>query len=147
MDIVSEAFEPAQKLIAEVCVIQQDFLAKCTIVAKEITINYPTAEQLDQMHAVVTDEHISGLFKQEKTEFDALYKKLEKQLYEHFKPLTEEKDSGRRGSTVNMGFFALVKKYIRKNIIEKGVRIDGRTVDQIRTIYCEHGLIPRSHGC
>lgn len=59
MDIVSAAFDPAQQLIAEVCTIQQAFLAKCSIVQKEITINYPTAEQLDQMHAVVTDEAIA----------------------------------------------------------------------------------------
>lgn len=147
IDIVSKGFEHLQAMIAEICTIQQDFLNKCTIAKKEITINYPTAQQLDEMHTVVGDDEISTLFKKEKTDFDATYATLERKLYDHFKPLTETKDSGRRGSTVNMGFFALVKKYIRKNIIEKGQRIDGRTVEQIRTIYCEHGTIPRAHGC
>ncbi len=147
IEIVSTAFDHLQTMIAEICAIQQEFINKCTISPKEITLNYPTQQQLDEMHTVVTDEEISTLFKKEKTDFDFTYAALERKLYDHFKPLTETKDSGRRGSTVNMGFFALVKKYIRKNIIEKGQRIDGRTVEQIRTIYCEHGTIPRAHGC
>lgn len=42
--------------------------------------------------------------------------------------------------------YVLVKKYIRKNILKNGVRPDNRKIDQIRTITCEVGVLPRTHG-
>ena len=35
---------------------------------------------------------------------------------------------------------------LRRDIIEKGVRIDGRSVDQVRSIVSEVGVLPRTHG-
>lgn len=38
------------------------------------------------------------------------------------------------------------KQKIRRMIIEKGIRIDSRKVDEIRPITCEVGIFPRTHG-
>lgn len=38
------------------------------------------------------------------------------------------------------------KQIMRKMIIEEGKRLDGRSVDDIRKITCEVGLLPRTHG-
>ncbi len=38
------------------------------------------------------------------------------------------------------------KKYMRKMILEEGRRFDGRGLKDIRPIYCEVGLLPRTHG-
>jgi len=38
------------------------------------------------------------------------------------------------------------KEIMRKMILEEGVRIDGRALDEIRPITCEVGLLPRTHG-
>jgi len=38
------------------------------------------------------------------------------------------------------------KKTMRKQILDKGERADGRTLDQIRPITCEVGVLPRTHG-
>ena len=38
------------------------------------------------------------------------------------------------------------KKTMRRQILEKGERADGRTPDQIRPITCEVGVLPRTHG-
>src|SRR5512144_1460236 len=35
---------------------------------------------------------------------------------------------------------------MRRRVIDEGVRLDGRKVDQIRPLYCEVGLVPRAHG-
>ena len=40
----------------------------------------------------------------------------------------------------------VVKEEIRKLILEKGIRPDGRKPDEIRKITCEVGLLPRAHG-
>ena len=38
------------------------------------------------------------------------------------------------------------KEIVRKNILEKGRRVDGRGLDEIRPIKCEVGILPRTHG-
>jgi polyribonucleotide nucleotidyltransferase len=40
----------------------------------------------------------------------------------------------------------IVKTEMRKRVIEKGIRIDGRATDEIRPIWCEVGVSPRAHG-
>jgi polyribonucleotide nucleotidyltransferase len=39
-----------------------------------------------------------------------------------------------------------LKKYVRTQILEKGIRPDGRGTSDIRPISCEVGLLPRAHG-
>jgi len=38
------------------------------------------------------------------------------------------------------------KKAMRRMILEKGVRVDGRNSTEVRPITCEVGILPRSHG-
>ncbi|RMB02833.1 polyribonucleotide nucleotidyltransferase [Eilatimonas milleporae] len=40
----------------------------------------------------------------------------------------------------------LESRIVRGNILETGTRIDGRTLDQVRPIVSEVGVLPRSHG-
>ncbi len=45
-------------------------------------------------------------------------------------------------------FKALTKKLMRSQIIEEGIRVDGRKLDQVRPISCRTGVLPqRVHGC
>ncbi len=39
-----------------------------------------------------------------------------------------------------------LKSYVRNNILDNGVRVDGRDLKTIRPISCEVGLLPRTHG-
>jgi polyribonucleotide nucleotidyltransferase len=49
-------------------------------------------------------------------------------------------------SALGKSFKALTKKLMRRQIVEEGVRVDGRKLDEIRPISCQVGLIPRVHG-
>ncbi|MGB9561372.1 MAG: polyribonucleotide nucleotidyltransferase, partial [bacterium] len=40
----------------------------------------------------------------------------------------------------------LKRDYMRKLIVEKGIRFDGRKPDEIRPIKCDVGILPRTHG-
>jgi len=49
--------------------------------------------------------------------------------------------------TVEVLFKALTKKLMRRHVLEKGIRVDGRRVDEVRPITCEVGVLPRRvHG-
>ncbi|MET0166256.1 MAG: polyribonucleotide nucleotidyltransferase, partial [Vicinamibacterales bacterium] len=43
-------------------------------------------------------------------------------------------------------FKELKEKVLRDEVLEKGVRLDGRKFDQIRSIWSEVGVLPRVHG-
>lgn len=49
-------------------------------------------------------------------------------------------------SEIKEAFTKLVAKQIRKNLLDKDVRPDGRALDEVRQITIEHGLLPRTHG-
>ncbi|KAJ7297285.1 hypothetical protein O6H91_Y067800 [Diphasiastrum complanatum] len=43
--------------------------------------------------------------------------------------------------------FDLVKKQVmRRNVFENSLRVDGRTLDDVRELYCESGIYPALHG-
>ena len=56
-----------------------------------------------------------------------------------------ERFEGRMGE-VDDALYYLKKEVMRRKIIEQGVRPDGRSLTQIRPIWCETGVLPRTHG-
>ena len=56
-------------------------------------------------------------------------------------------DAARRQGRVSKSLFGLVqKKTVRKLVFDEGIRMDGRSVDEIRPITVEVGVLPRAHG-
>ncbi len=51
-----------------------------------------------------------------------------------------------RMNEVDDALYYMKKEVMRRKIIEDGVRPDGRTLTQIRPIWCETGVLPRTHG-
>jgi polyribonucleotide nucleotidyltransferase len=47
---------------------------------------------------------------------------------------------------IKSAFQALIEKEVRRLILEENLRPDGRKLDEIREIYIEVGLLPRTHG-
>lgn len=47
---------------------------------------------------------------------------------------------------VARAFDEIQEKLYRKNILETGKRVDGRATDDLRTISCNSGVLPRVHG-
>ncbi len=67
-----------------------------------------------------------------------LKEEVEKELEEDFPDDSE---------SIDMSFNELERKLVRKTILEKGIRPDGRKPDDIREIKCEVGLFPdTTHG-
>jgi polyribonucleotide nucleotidyltransferase len=59
--------------------------------------------------------------------------------------LPEDRESEYTPAQVSAAFYALEERVVRDLILE-GKRIDGRATKQIRPIYCETGILPRTHG-
>jgi polyribonucleotide nucleotidyltransferase len=51
------------------------------------------------------------------------------------------------GKALGNTYKDVTKKLMRQQILEEGVRVDGRKLDEVRPIYCQVGLLPpRVHG-
>ncbi|NLE19309.1 MAG: polyribonucleotide nucleotidyltransferase [Clostridiales bacterium] len=56
-----------------------------------------------------------------------------------------EEFAGREGE-IGDALYDLNKEVMRRKILDKGVRPDGRGEEDVRSIWCEVGLLPRTHG-
>lgn len=51
-----------------------------------------------------------------------------------------------REAEVTDALYYLKKEIMRKKILDKGIRPDGRGLTDVRPIWCEVGILPRAHG-
>ena len=59
---------------------------------------------------------------------------------------TEENPNGVDASKFGSAFKECEADVLRRDIIEHGKRVDGRTLDKVRAIVSEVGILPRTHG-
>ena len=56
-------------------------------------------------------------------------------------------EAARRAARVSKALFGLLhKKVVRQLVLDEGIRMDGRALDEIRPISVEVGILPRAHG-
>ncbi len=66
---------------------------------------------------------------------------VEKDCLEHFSEIYPD-----MGREIIDSLYYITKEKVRAKITNNGVRPDGRTLTEIRPIWCEHGVLPRVHG-
>jgi polyribonucleotide nucleotidyltransferase len=70
----------------------------------------------------------------------------EHELAELKKELTEKLGEQFPEADVNAALDAKIRVAIRSDLLEKSKRIDGRSLTDVRSVSCEVGLLPRTHG-
>ena len=77
--------------------------------------------------------------KQERqTRLNEIRADLRDKLLQKFEDMTDEQ--------LRMTFDELETEVVRKNMLEKGKRVDGRAADELRQLSGQVGLLPRTHG-
>ncbi len=65
----------------------------------------------------------------------------EAEVQEHFADIFPESKR-----EIGDALYYIKKEVMRNKILDEGVRPDGRSEKEIRPIWCEHGMLPRTHG-
>ncbi len=73
-----------------------------------------------------------------KTERETKLVKLRDELVENFSEHGKDE--------IFAGFDKMLRNQLRLNILDKGQRVGGRGLTEVRSINCEVGLLPRTHG-
>ncbi len=72
---------------------------------------------------------------------DAIEEEIDAEIQEHFAEIFPEQEKA-----IAQALYALKKEKVRRKVLDKGIRPDGRKLNEIRPIWCEVGLLPRVHG-
>lgn len=143
-----QALEMAHSHIKELCKVQEEFLAKFQITPKEVMYNLPDESVIQTIQDFLEKEKLlETMYVKSKREMNAAEEKIKQTVLETFKDKLEDaEDKLWTKDKVNMAVFKVLKKYVRKNILEQDRRTDGRKLNEIRPIECLVGLLPRTHG-
>ena len=142
-EMMLEAIETAQPVIADLCRIQRE-LAK--IAGKEKLPVMEIKEDLsflDPIREFAYPLYKEASFVKGKMERYVALAKVKETVVEKFEDVLD--DSGKPEKVYAM-FEDLEYSILRSSILNEGLRTDGRKVDAIRPISCEVGVLPRTHG-
>jgi polyribonucleotide nucleotidyltransferase len=136
-----EALEAAHREIKKIVALQNDLVSKVgkpKRPVKTVEIDKDLAEQVvslakDQLRTAII---IPNKMERQRT-LDALLDEIKQKL---------KNDDPTRNLQISTIFFNLEKDEVRKIILEKNIRADGRKPDEIRTISSTVSILPRTHG-
>ena len=137
-----EALETAHREIKKLVGLQNELVAKIGTtkrVVKTVEIDKVLAQKVAElaMERLLTAIVIPNKMERQKT-LDVLLEEIKQKLKKEDDPTWN-----RQISTI---FLNIEKDEVRKIILEKNVRADGRKADEIRPISSTVGLLPRTHG-
>jgi polyribonucleotide nucleotidyltransferase len=81
-----------------------------------------------------------------KQDREARTEQLKAETVAHFTADEPEEEIAARTKEVSKAFGKLLKAEVRNAILEEGIRVDGRAVEEIRPISVDVGVVPRMHG-
>ena len=144
-DEMADAIEFAHKHIITIIDAIEDLRRECGLPEKEQAPPLEADPLIDELHAKYADEFKKCYDTEGKLARRAAVDGLKTKIQEEYGPKEEGAEPEHSAVKVAAGFTAL-KKRIFQEITMTGTRIDGRSLDQIRSIWSEVGTLPSVHG-
>ncbi len=156
-DEMMSALEYAHKCIKLICEAELDFIKSYEksfwIYKIEEFYNKPDETLYEKVAEFLTEDKLESLYNTGKHEFQESLNKLddlvkdfliEKKLVE-ITEWTEIEKVKEEMTFVGDLVYKRVKEVMRKNVIEKEKRLDGRKINEVRKVVWGVGLLPRTH--
>jgi polyribonucleotide nucleotidyltransferase len=138
---ILEAILFGHRSLKPVIDLQKQMKATYGVTPKEFELQKPEESIYEKVNTIA-QEKIREVF--QITEKIKRRERLEEVLQMAFQEIGAEDESTQK--MVKVAFEEIYRKQIRKLILEKKQRIDGRELSEIRSISCEVGILPRTHG-
>jgi polyribonucleotide nucleotidyltransferase len=135
------AVQFGHQYIREIISLEKEFLQEFSTSKMEIIPTETPADLLEQVNKMARPRILKAIeMTDKKARHDQLYLIQEDTLTELMEQFEEHEHS------IKYMLHETEKEEIRKMIMEKNRRLDGRSMDDIREISCEIGILPRAHG-
>ena len=141
-DQMLEALETAHREIKKIVALQLELVAKVGKAKRSVKVVEIDKELEKQVAALAIDRLKTSIIIPDKME----RQKTLDVLLDEIKQKLKKEDDPTRGRQIAAIFFNIEKDEVRKIILEKNTRADGRKPDEIRPITSLVGLLPRTHG-
>ncbi len=123
------------------CAFIEEIVAACGKKKLEMEL-YHVPEDLDKAVREYAGEKLDwALDTFDREERQNRQDEVEKDCLEHFADIYPD-----MAREIKDSLYYITKEKVRAKITNFGVRPDGRTLTEIRPIWCEHGILPRVHG-
>ncbi len=140
--LLVEAIEKAHLTIKDLCGIQLELARMAGKQKIEVAEKEAVLAAADEIRSWAYGKLEAACFVKGKHERAKAIKALKTEALEKFAEKLEETDAKAVGAL----FEEMEQQILRKSIIEKRLRTDGRKPEEIRPITCEIDFLPRTHG-
>jgi len=142
-----EALMFAHENIKELCKFQDEIIAQ---IGKEKVVLEPAVideEVNKEVREYATDDMLAAIQIKEKLEKYAKIDEVKETTIEHFKEVyAEDENVDKKMKDVVKVVNQIEADEVRRLIIEKHIRPDGRKMDEIRPLFADVDILPRTHG-
>jgi polyribonucleotide nucleotidyltransferase len=145
-EVVTEGLEAAKRAIAEAIDAQVEFLSKVNVEKKPFQPKPLYSEETFRAVESFARDRMREALVPGKHEREERLDALKEELKSHLQQEWGEETFAERASEISPAFKQLQKTLMRQRVVEDGVRLDGRKVDEIRQLSAEIGIVPRAHG-
>lgn len=142
-DVMLGALEKAQDFIAAMCRLQDELRKLAGKEKLPLSPLQVALENKDAMLAEALPQMEKACFVKGKHERRDAIAAVKTSLAEKY---TEQLEDEAQKKLFDALFEDMEYNILRKSILDKGVRVDGRGTEDIRPITCEIGVLPRPHG-
>ncbi|MDI3528768.1 MAG: polyribonucleotide nucleotidyltransferase [Thermoanaerobacter sp.] len=136
-----DAIMYAHEYIKQIVEFIEGIVKEVGVPKSEVILHEIDKDLEEKVRAYATEKIYNALRTAEKKERNDNLDKVEQEVLEHFK---EEYPDNL--ADIDEVLYNIMKEQMRKMITEERIRVDGRGLDDIRPIWCEVGVLPRTHG-
>ena len=140
-DVMLEAILYAHEAIKELVAFQEKIVAEIGKAKREFPLVTTGEDIVDAVREYARDKvkYVFSTFDRE--ERHQREDQVKEEVKAHFAEIFPERES-----EVSDALYNLTKEVMRRMILDEGIRPDGRGEHEVRPIWCEVGILPRTHG-
>ncbi len=143
---ILDALDIAHGEIKKLCAAQRELAQKAGKAKTEVEVPQVDESVLSQLQTEFGDALSQATQVEDKLERQDATKRVEEQALDSLSGDENAADHKEKRAAAQMAFDKLEKDTIRRRIAVDKVRPDGRGADQVRDIWIEVGVAPRTHG-
>ncbi len=137
--LMLEAIEFGHQANQEIIKLQEELQQTCGKPKVEITPKEASAELFANVHSLIGNKLEEALNQPVKSDRGEILDSLREEIKQNLADSFPEEE-------IRVAFETQLKTEVRRKILQKRQHVDGRQTNEIRPIYCEVGLLPRTHG-
>ncbi len=142
-EAVVDGLDLAHSVIREIVAMQLELQELVGVPKRDPVVVSSEPEGLEDVEAFLKGKMAEALLHTGKQERSAALQDLLEETINHF---VGEEAEDNRDREIASAFKIIEKREARRLIIEEGRRVDGRSLDTIRSISVKVGWLPRTHG-